>query len=49
LLSPFGLARLAPFRFILELLVMKEQLFSGREHKLGTAVNALQHPVLEFH
>ena len=28
---------------------MKEELFPGREHELGTAVDALQYLVLEFH
>jgi hypothetical protein len=44
-----GLASLAAFRFVLELLIVKEQLFSGREQKLCTTIHTLQHFVLEFH
>jgi hypothetical protein len=42
-------AGFAPLGFIGELLVVKEQLLAGRKNKIGFAVNALQHPVLEFH
>ncbi len=40
---------LAALGFVLELLVIKKQLFPGGEHKVGTAVDALQHLVLKFH
>ena len=36
-----GLAGLAPFGFVLELLIVKKELFSGREDKLRTAIDAL--------
>ena len=45
----FCLAGLAPFRFVFELFVVKEQLFPGREDEVGPAVDALQYFVLEFH
>ena len=47
--NAFCLAGFAPFGFVLELLVVKEQLFPGREDEVGPAVNALQYFVLEFH
>jgi len=47
--NPFRLARLAPLGFILELLIVEEQLFPGGEDEVGIAVDALQNPVLEFH
>jgi hypothetical protein len=28
---------------------VKEKLLAGREYKVFSAINALQHPVLEFH
>src|SRR5690349_21593028 len=46
---PFCLAGFAPFRFILELLVVEEELFAGGEQKFRAAVDALEQPVLEFH
>ena len=39
----------APLGFVFELLVVKEQLFPGREDEVGPAVDALQYFVLEFH
>ena len=45
----FCLAGFAPLGFIFELLVVKEQLFPGREDEVGPAVDALQYFVLEFH
>jgi len=45
----FGLTGLAPFGFVLELFVVEEQLFSGREHEVGPAIDALEYLVLEFH
>ena len=43
------LARLATFRCVPELLVMKEQLFPGCKSKICPAVNTLQYLVLKFH
>jgi hypothetical protein len=43
------LTDLAPFRFVLELFVVKEQLFPSGEDEVRAAVHALQHLVLEFH
>ncbi len=43
------LAGLATLGFVLELLIIKKQLFPSGEHKVGTAVDALQHLVLKFH
>src|SRR4029079_13645178 len=39
-ICPFGLARLAAFGLVLELLVGKEQLFTGRPDELRPAVHA---------
>ena len=47
--KPLGFAVLATLGLIAKLLVVEKQLFSSREHELRTAVNAFQHPVLEFH
>ena len=47
--KPLGFARFAAFGLVLELFVVKEQLFSGREQKLSATVDTLQHFVLEFH
>ena len=44
-----GFTDLAALGFVLELLVIKKHLFPGSEHKIGTAVDALQHLVLKFH
>jgi hypothetical protein len=46
---PFAFAVLAAFGFVLELLVVEEQLFSGCKHEIRSAVDALQNLVLEFH
>jgi hypothetical protein len=45
----FGFAGLATFGFVLELFVMKKQLFAGRENKVGATVDTLEYLVLEFH
>jgi hypothetical protein len=47
--GPFGLAGFATFRFVLELLVVEEQLFTSCKHEVGAAVYTLQNLVLEFH
>src|SRR5437016_2547341 len=41
-LRAFSFAGLAALRFILELFIVEEQLFSGRKNKIRTAVHALQ-------
>jgi hypothetical protein len=46
---PLGLAGFTTFRFVLELLIVEEQLFSSCENKVGTAVDTLQNLILEFH
>src|ERR1700756_3616915 len=47
--EPLGFAVLTTFGFVAKLFVVKKQLFSGGEDKVCAAVNAFQHPVLEFH
>jgi hypothetical protein len=47
--NTFSLACFAALGFVPELFIVKEQLFTGGENKIRPAVNALQHPVLEFH
>jgi hypothetical protein len=44
-----GLASLATFRFVLELLIMKEKLFPGSENEIIPTVYALEHFVLKIH
>jgi hypothetical protein len=39
--NPLRLTRLAPFRFVLELLIVEEKLFTSGEDKIPAAVNAL--------
>ena len=46
---PLCFAGFAALGLVLELLVVKEELFARREEKLRAAVYALQQPVLEFH
>jgi hypothetical protein len=45
----FCFAGFAAFWFVSELFIVEEQLLPGGEDKVGAAVNALQHSVLEFH
>jgi hypothetical protein len=47
--NSFGLAVLAAFRFVAELLVVKEQLFPGGEDEVGTAIDAGEYLILKFH
>ena len=47
--NPFGFAGLAAFRFVLELLIMKEKLFPGSENEIIPTVYALEHFVLKIH
>ena len=46
---PLPFAGFATLRFVLELLIVEEKLFTGREYEIRPAVYALQHLVLEFH
>jgi hypothetical protein len=39
--NPLAFAVLATLGFVLELLVVKEELFSGCEHEIRTAIDAL--------
>ena len=45
----FALAVLVAFRFVFELLVAEEELFTGGENKIRAAINALENLVLVFH
>jgi len=47
--DPLGLTSLATLGLVLELLVVKEKLFSGGENKITPTVDTLQHLVLKFH
>jgi len=47
--DPLVLACLTTFRFVLELLIVEEKLFPGRENKISPTVDTLQHLVLKFH
>src|ERR1022692_3681651 len=47
--NPFALAVLAAFGFVLELLLMKEELFPGCEHEIRATIDTFQNLVLEFH
>jgi hypothetical protein len=47
--DPFPLTVLAALGFVLELLVVEEQLFACREHEVRATIDAFQHLVLEFH
>ena len=44
-----GFASFAALGFVLELFIVKEQLFAGGENKVGSAVDTLEYLVLEFH
>ena len=46
---PLRLARLASFGFVLELLIVEEQLFSGSKDEVAAAVDTFEHFILEFH
>src|ERR1035437_1803050 len=47
--GPLALARFAPLRFVLEVLVGEKLLFSRRPDELPAAVHAVQDPVLKLH
>ena len=42
-------AGLTSFRFVLELLIVKEKLFPSRENEIISTVDTLEHLVLKFH
>jgi hypothetical protein len=42
-------ASLTSFRFVLELLIMKEKLFPSRENEVISTVDTLEHLVLKIH
>ena len=42
-------AGLTSFRFVLELLIVKEKLFPSRENEVISTVDTLEHLVLKFH
>jgi hypothetical protein len=44
-----GLAGFAPFRFILELFIVKEGLFPGGKHEIRAAIDAAEYLVLKLH
>jgi hypothetical protein len=46
---PFGFAGLTAFGFVLEMLVVEEQLFSGSKYEIRPAVGAGEYLVLKFH
>jgi len=46
---PFCFTRFAPLRLVLELLIVKEELFPSREDEVSTAIDTLEDLVLEFH
>lgn len=45
---PLGLARLAALRFIFEVLVVEEMLFSRRKNKLRAAIRTLDDSILKL-
>jgi hypothetical protein len=45
----FRLAGLTTFGFVLELFIVEEKLFAGRENELSPAIDAFEYSVLEFH
>jgi hypothetical protein len=48
-LGPFAFAVFAAFGFVLELLIVKEELFPSGEDEIGAAVHTLENLVLELH
>ena len=47
--GPFFLALFTALGFVLELFVVKEELFTGCEHEICAAVDTLQNLILELH
>ena len=48
-LGPFAFTVFAAFGFVLELFIVKEELFASGEDEIGAAVHALENLVLELH
>jgi len=48
-LGTLGFAALAAFRLVLKTLVGEEHLFAAGKNKFGTALRALQYPIVVFH
>lgn len=48
-LGPFAFAVFAAFGFVLELFIVKEELFASSEDEVGAAVYTLKNLVLELH
>ena len=48
-LGPFAFAVFAAFGFVLELFIVKEELFASGENKVCAAIHALENLVLELH
>ena len=48
-LGPFAFAVFAAFGFVLELFIVKEELFASGENKICAAIHALENLVLELH
>jgi hypothetical protein len=48
-LGAFTLAVLAAFRFVLELFVVEEELFTSGENEVGATIHTLENFVLEVH
>lgn len=44
-----GLTRFAAFGFVLEVFVVKEELFPGGEHEFRATIDATEYLVLKFH
>jgi hypothetical protein len=47
--DPLGLAGFAALGLVLELFIVKEQLFPGSENEITSTVDTFQHLVLKFH
>ena len=45
----FAFAALTSFRFVFELLIVKEKLFPSRENEVTSTVDTLEHLVLKIH
>jgi len=48
-LGPFAFAVFAAFGFVLELLIVEEELFPSREDEVGATIHTLENLVLELH
>jgi hypothetical protein len=48
-LSAFFFALFTALRFVFELFIVEEELFTGREHEVCAAVDTLENLILELH